>query len=85
MLNHFNEHCKQHNLILDYQSAYRENYSCETALTKIVNDILWRMEKQEITTLMEIDLSTAFNTVDHQVLIDMWKNKFKIDEVALKW
>ena len=39
MLNQFNQHYKQNNLIPDYQSAYRENCSCETALTKLVNDI----------------------------------------------
>ena len=45
MLNQFNDHCKQYNLIPDYKSAYRENYSCETALTKLVNNILWRKER----------------------------------------
>ena len=43
----FNKHCCIHRLILDYQSAYRANYSSETALTKIVNDILWVMEHQK--------------------------------------
>ena len=43
------------------------------------------MEKQEITALMVIDLSAAFNTVDHQVLIEMLRNKFGIEVVALEW
>ena len=43
------------------------------------------MEKQEITALTVIDLLTAFNTIDHQVLIGVLKNKFGIDGVALKW
>ena len=70
MLNQFSDHCKQYNLIPDHQSAYRENYSCETILAKLVNDIMWRMERQEIMALMVIDLSVAFNMVDHQVLIE---------------
>ena len=41
ILQQFNKHCKDHDLIPDYQSAYCANYSCETALVKIVNDILW--------------------------------------------
>ena len=65
VLNQFNDHCKQYNLIPYYQSPYKENYSCETALAKLVNDILWKMERQEITALTVIDLSTAFNMVDH--------------------
>ena len=44
VLTQFNKHCITHGLIPDYQSAYRANYSCETALTKNVNDILWAME-----------------------------------------
>ena len=43
VLAQFNKHCSIHSLIPNYQSAYRANYSCETALTKIVNDILWAM------------------------------------------
>ena len=85
MSHQFNEHCKQHILIPDYQSAYRENYSCETALAKLMNDILWKMEKQEITALMVIDLLAAFNMVNHQVLIEVLKNKLGIDGVGLKW
>ena len=60
MVNQFNDHSKQYKLISDYQSAYRENYSCETALVKLVNDILWRMERQKITALTVIDLSSSF-------------------------
>ena len=40
VLTQFNKHCSTYNLILDYQSVYRANYSCETALAKLVNDIL---------------------------------------------
>ena len=47
VLTQFNKHCSIHRLIPDYQSAYRANYSCETALAKIVNDILWAMEHQK--------------------------------------
>ena len=49
----------------DYQSTYKENNSCETALIKIVDDILWSMENGEVTGLMALDLSVAFDTVDH--------------------
>ena len=62
-------HCTSYRLIPDYQSAYHANYSCKTALLKIVNDILWAMERQDITVLIAIDLSVAFNIVDHDILI----------------
>ena len=85
MLDQFNEHFKQQNLIPDYQSTYRENYCYETALTKLVDDIMWRMVGQKITAHTVIDLSTAFNMVDYQVLIQVLGNKFGIDEVTLEW
>ena len=85
MLNQFNDHCKQYNLIPNYQSAYRKNYSCKTTLAKQVNNILCRMERQEIMALMVIHLSAAFNMVHHQMLTEVLRNKFGIDGVALEW
>ena len=45
MLLQLSQHCNNNNLQPDYQSAYREHYSCETAVLKLSNDILWAMEK----------------------------------------
>ena len=85
ILNQFSDQCRHYNLIPDYQSSYRENYSCEITLAKLVNDTLWRIERQEIVALMVIDLSAAFTMVDHQVLIEVLRNKFGIDGAALEW
>ena len=54
-------------VIPDYQSAYRQFYSCETALLKVFDDLLWSMEHQRITALVAVDLSAAFDTVDHTI------------------
>ena len=54
-----------------YQSAYRKNFSCETALIKIINDCLWNIENQQIRVIVATDLSAAFNTVDHQIFTDV--------------
>ena len=62
-LNQIMKHCDS--LMPDYQSAYRKFYSCETVLVKLVNDILWAMEHQKILSLVCIDLSAAFDMVDH--------------------
>ena len=66
------EHCKANDApILDYQSAYREHYSCETALATLVNDLLWSMEEGCATSFAAIDLSAAFDTVSHDILLDL--------------
>ena len=71
MLAQFNKHCKDNLLMPDYQSAYRSNYSCETSLVKLVNDTLWGFENQNAVSLISLDLSAAFDTVDHNVLLDV--------------
>ena len=85
MLLQVSKHCEEYQLQPDYQSAYREHYSCETAILKISNDILWGMEAQSITSLVALDLSAAFNTVDHEILLSILSNKYGIKSKALKW
>ena len=72
-------------MIPDYQSAYHANYSCETALLKIMNDILWAMERQDITAFIAIDLSVAFDTADYNILIEVLHRRFVVTDTALEW
>ena len=85
MLQQFNKHCKDQDLIPDYQRAYCANYRCETALVKIVNDILWAMESQRVTVHIAIDLGAAFDTMDHGILISVFRERFGITDTALSW
>ena len=81
----FNRHCNENNLMPSYQSAYRANFSCETALVKLTDDLLWAMEHPEVTPLAAIDLSAAFDTVDHDMLLSVFSKKFGVVDNALKW
>ena len=51
----------------------------------MVNDILWGMEKQEITMVIILDLCAAFNTVDHDVLLSILEKQFGFCKGALEW
>ena len=84
MLHQLKNHCDTYNLLPDYQSAYHENYSCETCLLRLTNDILWACEHQSVMSLTVLDLSAAFDTVDHSILTSTLKTKFGINELALK-
>ena len=69
MLLQLSQHCQDFNLQPDYQSAYRPDYSCETDVLKISNDILWAFERKFIMALVAIDISAAFEPVDHTILL----------------
>ena len=82
-LQQFTNHCNTNKLLPDYQSAYRKNYSTETSLIKLVNDILWAMERQEVRALTTLDLSVAFDTVYHEIIIEMLEHQFGITNTVL--
>ena len=85
MLKQFNKHCNTYHLLPEYQSAYWENHACETALIKLVNNALWAMERKKVTALIAIDLSNAFNKVDHHILISVLQTKFGVKGKTLDW
>lgn len=66
-----------------FQSAYRKHYSTETALLRIHNDLLLAINKQKVSALILLDLSAAFDTIDHNILITRLKKTFGISGHAL--
>ena len=52
------------------QSAYRVGHSTESALLKVKSDLLHVLDKQEVTCLVLLDLSTVFDTADHDLLLN---------------
>ena len=84
-LDQFNQHCQDYNLVPEYQSAYRKKLICETSLVKLVNDILWNMENQLVTAIVILDLSAAFDTVDHDLLLEVLDKRFGIVNKAIDW
>ena len=85
MLKQFLKHCDNNCLLPDFQSAYWANYSTETSLVKMANDILWAMEEQHITMMVILDLAVAFDMVDHSILLKLLENQFEVTDTALKW
>ena len=79
------EHCDENAPLPSSQSAYRKNYSTETALLKVQNDILMSMDKQEVILLVLLDLSSAFDTIDHKLMLDTLEFDFGVTGKALLW
>ena len=71
------------NLMEPMQSAYRCNHSPETALLRVQNDILRSMDNQKVTMLLLLDLSAAFDTVSHSILIRRLKDRIGVWQSTL--
>jgi len=79
------EHLSKHSLLPVMQSAYRPHHSTETALLKMVNDTLLALDQNHVTVLTLLDLSCAFDTIDHSILIRRLDSVFGISSTALSW
>ena len=83
--NRLHEHIYNHHLSNDLQSAYKRFHSTETALLKIHNDIVDNMDNGKVTALTLLDLSAAFDTIDHSILLQRLHRYFGISGPALRW
>ena len=79
------DHSNRKNTTPTHQSTYKVNHSCEIALLFLHNEILSSFEKQEITKLCAIDLSAAFDTVDHGIMMSTIENTFGLSGNTLSW
>ena len=67
------------------QPAYKKQHSCETALLRVQNDILMALDSKKCVILLLLDLSAAFDTVDHEILLLRLHSKFGIKGKAHAW
>ena len=81
--NRLQSHINKNDLANPLQSAYRQFNSTESALLKVQNDIA--MSKGEVTVLTLLDLSAAFDTIDHTTLTKRLSNWYGITGPALDW
>ena len=68
-----------------FQSAYRKFHSTETALLKLANDIFENIDSGKITILTALDMSAAFDTLDHATLLHRLKHTFGLSGFVISW
>jgi len=68
-----------------YQSAYRKGHSTETALLEVLDGVYTAADDKKVTVLIGLDLSAAFDTVDHGILLQRLQSEFGVTETPLAW
>ena len=78
------DHLTHNHLLNPHQSAYRQSHGTETALLRIVNDILLGFDNDKVALLALLDPSAAFDTNDHSILLSRLQT-FGISGTVLNW
>ena len=85
VLRQLSNHLLTNNLFCSHQSAYRAGHSTDTALLKTVNDLLSALDEDKVSLLFLLDLSAAFDTIDHSILLSRISYSFGISDIILTW
>ena len=83
VLSQVSSYLNSHNVCNTCQSAYRPGHSAETALLKVVNDLFLSPNKGNILALL--DFSSAFDTIDHSILVHHLYTDFGFTDAVLQW
>uniref|UniRef100_A0A8C6VQH7 Reverse transcriptase domain-containing protein n=1 Tax=Nothobranchius furzeri TaxID=105023 RepID=A0A8C6VQH7_NOTFU len=76
---HANDICEK------FQSGFKKAHSTETALLRVLNNILLATDSGDFVVLVQLDLSAAFDTMDHSLLISQLQQSVRVRGVALDW
>ena len=79
------DYLKENNLDEKFQSAYKKHHSVETALIRVQNDILCAIDSHCSVILVLLDLSAAFDTVNHSILLERLATRYGIGGIVLEW
>jgi hypothetical protein len=74
-----------HDLLLPLQSGFRQGHSTETAILRVLSDILQAVDRGDLAALVLLDLSAAFDTVDHEILLRRLAISYGITGSAHSW
>jgi hypothetical protein len=85
VLSQLSDYLMANKLFNPFQSAYRPGHSTQTALLKIVNDLLLSLNDRKVSILAMLDLSSAFDTIDHSILLHRLEHDLGICGTALNW
>ncbi|KAI2660342.1 RNA-directed DNA polymerase from mobile element jockey [Labeo rohita] len=78
-------HLQLHAIADKFQSGFRSRHSTESALLRVHNDILGALDSKSSVVLVLLDLTAAFDTVDHAALISQLQHIVGLQGMVLRW
>ena len=78
-------HVSGQQMVECFQPAYRKKHSTETALLYVTSAVKTAMDKEQGTTLLLVDLSSAFDTINHNILIRRLRLRYGVVGKTLDW
>ena len=85
VVSQLHDHLNEHSLLPQFQSAYRQLHSTETAMLRVTSDILTAADNRQVTLLCLLDLSAAFDCVDHDILLQRLQHQFGLSGDVYRW
>ena len=79
------EHLTMNGRHEEYQSAYKTLYSTETALLRVKHDIVGAFDRKHAMMFVMLDLSAAFDTINHAHLLKLLQDEYGVRGTALAW
>jgi Reverse transcriptase (RNA-dependent DNA polymerase) len=81
----FTQFLDQHRLMPTLQSGFRPGHSTETATLRVLSDLLAAVDRGDFAALVLLDLSAAFDTIDHHILLERLRRSYRITDSACNW
>jgi len=81
----FVAHADKNLLFPVFQYGYHTQHSTETALVHLYNNMVMTIDRGEIGALVLLDMSAAFDTIDHGIMLDAFQRRFGVGDSALHW
>ena len=85
VLRRLNRHMTRNDLNKDFQHGYKKRHSTETLLLKFTNDLMVGIDQKLGVVVLLVDLSAAFDTVNHNILLNILAKELNIKGTALRW
>ena len=79
------DHMTANNLLERYQSPYKSHHPTETVLVLVQNDILWALDRRYGVILVLLNMSAAFDTVNHEILLSHLEHRYGMAGSMLAW